>query len=122
MKVWGELANFWGGLSVLLMGSAYYFIPGSGPVIVFGPLVNWIVNALEGAVMTNDLSALGAGLHCIGIPKHSIMEYQTALKYDKFVVIAYGTPDDLAKAKSVLENAGAAQMVPIIRGDLRQRA
>lgn len=49
MKVWGELENFCGGLSGLLMGSAFYSIPGIGPVIVFGPLISWIVRALEGA-------------------------------------------------------------------------
>jgi hypothetical protein len=114
MKVWGELGNYWGGLSVVLMGSAFYFIPGIGPVIVFGPLVKWIVSALEGGVMTGELSALGAGLHGIGIAKHSIMQYETALKGDKFIVIAHGAPDDLAQAESVRENAGAAQLVAII--------
>lgn len=122
MKVWGEVRIFCGGLSGLLMGSAFYFIPGIGPVIVFGPLVSWIVRALEGAVMTGELSALGAGLHSIGKPKHSIMEYETALKYDKFIVIAHGTPDDMPKAKSVLESSGAAQIVPILRAEIRQLA
>jgi hypothetical protein len=50
----------------------------AGPVIVFGPLVSWIVRALEGAVMVGGLSALGAGLHSIGIPKNNILEYETA--------------------------------------------
>ena len=72
--------------------------------------------------MSGDRSALGAGLHSIGIPKHSIMEYETALKSDKFIIIADGTPDDLAKAKSVLESPGAAQIVAILRGELRRRA
>jgi len=81
-----------------------------GPVIVFGPLVSWIVRALEGAVMVRGLSALGAGLHSIGIPKYSIMEYEKALISDKFIVIAHGKPDDLAKAKSILETPCAAQI------------
>jgi hypothetical protein len=110
MKIWGKLGTFWGGLWNLLLGSAFYFIPGIGPVIVFGPLVSWIVRALEGAVMVGGgLSALGAGLHSIGIPKNSIMEYETALKSDKFLVIAHGTADEMAKAKSILETTRAAQ-------------
>jgi hypothetical protein len=48
MRVWDQLGDFWGGLSGLLLGSAFYSIPGIGPVIVFGPLVSWIVRALEG--------------------------------------------------------------------------
>jgi hypothetical protein len=57
--------------------------------------------------MVGGLSALGAGLHSIGIPKNNIMEYETALKSDKFLVIAHGRPDDIAKAKSVNARRGA---------------
>ena len=96
------------------MGSAFYFIAGIGPVIMFGPLVSWIVRALEGAVMAGEWRALGAGLQSIGIAKHSIMEYETARQYDKLMVIAQGTPDDMAKANSVLENPGVAQIAPIL--------
>lgn len=110
MKVWGKLGAFWGGLWGLLFGSAMFFIPGIGPLIVFGPLVGWIVGALEGAVVVGGLSALGAGLYSIGIPKNSIMQYETALKSDKFLVIAHGTADEVAKAKSILETTGAAQI------------
>ena len=103
MRVWDQLGDFWGGLSGLLLGSAFYVIPGIGPVIVFGPLVSWIVRALEGTVTVGGLSALGAGLNSIGIPKYSIMEYEKALVSDKFIVIAHGTRDAIAKAKSILE-------------------
>jgi len=110
MKFWGKLGAFWGGLWGLLFGSALFLIPGIGPIVVFGPLVSWIVGALEGAVMVGGLSALGAGLYSIGIPKDSIMEYEMALKVAKFLVIAHGTTDEMAKAKSVLETTGAAQV------------
>ena len=122
MKTWSELANSWGGLRSLLLGSGFYFIPAIGPVIVFGPLVSSIVRALEAAVIPDDFSALGAGLHSIGIPKHSIMEYETAVKFDKFIIIAHGTADDLANANDALESPGAAPIVPILRREIRRRA
>lgn len=53
---------------------------------------------------------MGAGSYSIGIPKDSIMQYETALKSDKFLVIAHGTSDEVAKAKSILETTGAAQI------------
>jgi len=102
MKVWGKLGAFWGGLWGLLFGSAFFFIPGIGPLIVFGPLVSWIIGALEGAVVAGGLGALAAALYSIGIPKDSVMQYEKALKSDKFLVIAHGTADDVAKAKGVL--------------------
>ena len=110
MKVWGKLGAFWGGFWGLLFGSALFFIPGIGPLIVFGPLVTWIVGALEGAVVIGGLSALAAALYSIGIPKDSLVKYETAIKSAKFLVIAHGTADEVAKAKSVLETAGAAQI------------
>jgi uncharacterized membrane protein len=110
MKVWGKLGAFWGGFWGLLFGSALFIIPGIGPLIVFGPLVGWIVGALEGAVVVGGLSALAAALFSIGIPKDSSILYETALKSDKFLVIAHGTADEVAKAKSILETAGAAQI------------
>jgi hypothetical protein len=110
MKVWDKLGAFWGGLWGLLFGSAFFFIPGIGPVIVFGPLASWIVRPQEGAVMVGGLSALGAGLYSIGIPKNNIMAYETALKSDKFLVIAHGTAEEIAKAESILETTRAAQV------------
>jgi hypothetical protein len=44
------------------------------------------------------------------MPHDSIVKYETALKSDKFLVIAHGTADEVAKAKSILETAGAAQI------------
>jgi hypothetical protein len=44
------------------------------------------------------------------MPKDSIVKYETALKSDKFLVIAHGTADEVAKAKSILETTGAAEI------------
>jgi uncharacterized membrane protein len=49
MKYWGSSGAFWGGFWGLLFGSAFFAIPGIGPVLVAGPVVAWIVGALEGA-------------------------------------------------------------------------
>lgn len=99
---WGKFGAFWGGIWGFLFGSALFFIPGIGPIVIGGPLVGWLVGALEGAVVVGGMSALGAALYGIGIPKDSIIDYETQIKADKFVVVAHGTPDDVAKAKTVL--------------------
>ena len=67
-----------------------------------GPLVAWIVGALESAVVVGGLSALGAGLLSMGIPKDSILKYETALKTDKFVVIAHGTAEEASRAREII--------------------
>ena len=109
MKHWGKMGAFWGGLWGLLFGAAFFAIPGIGPILVAGPLVSWIVGALEGAVVVGGLSALGAGLYSIGIPKDSIVKYETALKTDQFLVIAHGTAAEVAKAKDIIEATRPAQ-------------
>src|ERR1700679_4230034 len=91
MKYWGKIGAFWGGFWGLLFGSAFFAIPGIGPLLVAGPLVAWIVGALEGAVVVGGLSAIGAGLVSIGIPKDSVLQYELALKTDKFLLMVDGT-------------------------------
>ena len=103
MKYWGKLGAFWGGLWGMLFGAAFFAIPGIGPVLVAGPLVTWIVGALEGAVVVGGLGAIGAGLFSIGIPKDSVVKYETAIKSDKFLVLAHGTADEVAKAKDIMQ-------------------
>jgi len=110
MRYWGKLGAFWGGLWGFLFGSAFFWIPGIGPLMVAGPLVSWIVGALEGAALYGGLNALGAALYSIGIPKDSIITYETALKADKFLVIAHGTSDEARKAKDILEQSGPAAL------------
>ena len=102
MKSWGGLGAFWGGIWGLLFGSAFFLIPGVGPLVMAGPLVGWIVGGLEGAVIVGGLSALGAGLYGIGIPKDSILQYETALKSGKFVVIAHGDATETARAREII--------------------
>jgi hypothetical protein len=102
MKHWGKLGAFWGGIWGLLFGSAFFFIPGVGPLLVAGPLVGWIVGALEGAVVVGGLSAIGAGLYSLGIPKDSILQYETALKTGKYVLIVHGSMDETTHAKEIL--------------------
>ncbi|MFY9924860.1 MAG: general stress protein [Opitutaceae bacterium] len=102
MKAWGRNGAFWGGIWGLLFGSAFFAIPGLGPLLVAGPLVAWIVGALEGAVVVGGLSVIGAGLLSLGIPKDSILRYETALKNDKFVLVACGSAEDAVKAKEIL--------------------
>jgi hypothetical protein len=67
-----------------------------------GPVVGWLVGALEGAVVVGGLSALGAGLYGLGIPKDSVLQYETALKTDKFLLIAHGSADEINRAKEIL--------------------
>ena len=107
MKRWGSSGAFWGGFWGLLFGSAFFAIPGIGPVLAAGPIVAWIVGALEGAVVVGGLTMIGAGLYSIGIPKDSIVEYETAIKSDRFLILAHGTAEEVNRAEEIMRNARA---------------
>ena len=87
----------------MLFGSAFFAIPGLGAVLVAGPLVAWIVGALEGAVVFGGLSAIGAGLYGMGIPKDSVVQYELALKTDQFLLMVHGTHLEVVKAKAIID-------------------
>jgi hypothetical protein len=103
MMAWGKFGAFWGGLWGLLFGSAFFLIPGIGPVLMAGPLVAAIVSALEGAVVVGGLSALGASFVSIGIPKDSALAYETEISAGRFLLIVHGTQEEITRAKGLLE-------------------
>jgi len=107
MKYWGTLGAFWGGLWGLLFGAAVFWVPGLGPLVVGGPLVSWIVAALEGAAVVGGLSALGGGLYSIGVPKDSILKYEREIASDRYLLVAHGTSDEVRQAKNILDTTGA---------------
>jgi hypothetical protein len=106
MKAWGTIGAFWDWLWGIFLGSAFFVIPGLGPILVAGPLVGWIVGGLEGALVMTGLNAMGAALFGIGIPKDSILRYETAVKAGKFVLIIHGSPEEAHKAKEILGRTG----------------
>lgn len=109
MMYWGKLGAFWGGLWGMLFGSAFFFVPGIGPLLVAGPLVMWIVGALEGAAMMGGLSALGAALVSIGIPKNSVLQYEANVKAGKFLLVLHATSQEVERAKDRLDNTQAKE-------------
>ena len=106
VKFWGSKGAFWGGLWGVLFGSAFFFVPGIGPLVLAGPIVSMLVGGLEGAVAVGGLTALGSALYSIGIPRDSVLDYETALKSHKFLLIAHGTAHEVQQARETLKNAG----------------
>jgi Heat induced stress protein YflT len=102
VKFWGKKGAFWGGLAGILFSSAFLVIPIVGHIIVLGPLVTSIIGGLEGAAVAGSTSALFAALVGWGIPKDSVIQYENDVKAGKFLVLAQGTRDEVARAKDLL--------------------
>jgi hypothetical protein len=108
VSYWGKMGAFWASLhGWWRAGTAFFVIPGIGPTLVAGPLVASIVSALEGALMVEGMSVIGAALYSSGVPKDSASRMETALKSDKFLVFFHGTASEVRDAGRLLGTTGA---------------
>jgi hypothetical protein len=121
IKFWGSRGAFWGGFWGLFFGGMFLTIPIVGHVIVLGYLAVAAVSALEGAVVVGGLSALGAALYGIGIPKDSVIQYETDMAADRFLVMAHGTDEEVQRAKKVLD-AESPTRVDVVGGKVLETA
>jgi hypothetical protein len=114
IRFWGSRGAYWGGLWGLLLGGVMLTIPVIGPVMVLGPLAASVFAALagavEGAVLTGGLGALGAALFSIGIPHHSVLRYHDALKADSFLVVAHGPSAEVECVRTLLRLSDPTQI------------
>ena len=108
IKFWGSRGAFWGGFWGLFFGGLFLASPVTGPVVVLGFLATMIIAGIENAVVVGGVAALAAALYSIGVPKDSVVQYETDLKADHFLVTAHGTAGELARARTILESTGAS--------------
>jgi hypothetical protein len=110
VKFWGARGAFWGGLWGWFLGGLFLTIPVVGHVVVLGYLAAAAIAAVESAVVAGGVSALGAALYSIGIPKDSVIQYEAALKADGFLVMTRGTEEEIARAKAILGAANPSRL------------
>jgi hypothetical protein len=110
IKFWGSRGAFWGGFWGLFFGGLFMTIPVVGHVIVLGYFAATVVSAVESAALVGGLSALGAALYSIGIPKDSVIQYESAMKADSFLVMAHGSDAEVARAKKILGAANPSRL------------
>jgi hypothetical protein len=102
MKFWGSRGAFWGGMWGLFFGGLFLAVPIVGHVVVLGYLAAAALSAVEGAVVVGGMSVVGAAIASIGIPKDSVIQYETALKADDFLVMAHGGTAEVERARAIL--------------------
>lgn len=106
IKSWGATGAFWGGIWGLLLTPALFLVPGVGVVGLAGPIVAAVLSALEGAVLGGGVTAIGAALAELGVPKNDAVRYETALKANGFLLIVHGTTEEVGQARSLLSQLG----------------
>jgi hypothetical protein len=110
IKFWGTRGAFWGGLWGMFFGGLFLAIPVVGHVVVLGYLASMAIYGVGNAIVVGGLSALGAALYGIGVPKDSVIQYETAVKADSFLVMAHGPAEEVARAKAILGTLKPSQL------------
>jgi hypothetical protein len=108
----GAGAGAWlGGLFGLLMGAAFIWVPGFGPLMVAGPFAAALLSGIEGAVAGAAGGGLLGALVGWGVSKQHIVKYEDHIKSGKYLVIVHGGEDEIEEAKDILSDTSASELV-----------
>jgi hypothetical protein len=88
-----------GGLFGLLLGAPLLAIPGVGPVLLAGPLAVGMTGAIVGGFLG---SMSGWGVH-----SDRVEEYEELVRGGSVLVVAHGTPRQVAEAKRTFDHSDA---------------
>jgi hypothetical protein len=99
----GATTGAWiGGIFGVLIGAAFVWVPGVGPMIVAGSLAAVLAGGAEGAMLGAATGGILSGLASWGISKEHILKFENHVKAGKYLVIAHGSAEDVAKAHDLL--------------------
>jgi uncharacterized membrane protein len=112
VKYWGKQGAFWGSIFGILVAPAFFWIPGIGPILTGGIIGSVLMGTLEGAAVGaavgGGTTALAAALASLGVPKDSVVRYESEVKSSRFLLIAHGEPDEVERARSILAAQGSS--------------
>jgi hypothetical protein len=99
-----------GGIFGLLVGAAFLWVPGVGPLIVAGSLASAVLGGVEGAVAGAAVSGVLGWLASLGISKQHILKYEQHVRAGRYLVIAHGAAEEVKKAQGILGKTGPAEL------------
>ena len=97
---------WFGGLFGMLMGFGLFVLPVAGTLVVLGPLAGLIAGAIGGA----GLGALINTLVSMGMTREQALKYQSRLQAGEFLVSVIGTPDEVERARNMLQGTGEVDL------------
>ena len=121
VKAWGKHGVVWGVLWGMLAGATGLFVlPGIGPLLVAGPLVEALGGAIAGATVTGSamagaaaLTQLASALHRIGVPSSAIEQIHGAIESGQYVIILHCESNRANHCAMRLGAAGADSVILI---------
>jgi hypothetical protein len=107
IKGWGKMGALWGGLFGLVGGAfGMFVVPGIGPMMIAGPLIDTLVGAgVGGALMAGgaSLSELTVAIHRMGVPEERLQETQQFIESGHYVLLLIVRDDETEGWRQELE-------------------
>ena len=107
-----------GGLFGLLVGAAFVWVPGFGPLVVAGPLTAALLAGVEGAAAGAAGAGILGALFSPFVTKKHILKYQEHLNADRYLVVAHGTAAEAEKAREILNQSGPVEVDVYVAGEV----
>jgi hypothetical protein len=98
----GGSSAFWERMWGLLGDGGLFLVPGIGPVVLAGPFIHTLVATVENGPIVDGLTALGAAIYGLGIPRIRILHYKVLFMAGECAVLAFGSSELVRKAKTSL--------------------
>ncbi len=99
-----------GGLFGLLVGAAFIWVPGFGPLLVAGPLAAMLLGGIEGALAGAAGGGLMGALVGWGVSDKHILKYEEHVKGGKYLVIVHGGNDQVIQAREILNHTDVEEV------------
>jgi hypothetical protein len=118
MKGWGAMGAFWGALLGLISGAAGMFlIPGLGPLLAAGPVVEALAGAAAGAGIGGGtlagaaaISELTVAVHRMGVPEERLEAMRRHIEEGRYLLILIVETEQAARWREALERTGARDL------------
>ena len=104
LKCWGERSEFWNGLCRTTREWVLFSCPGTGSLLVVGPIAEWVVAVLNNSAIFVGMSVLGATLYSMGLARDRVQDCEEALRKGNYLLIVYGPAEEVKRAKKILKS------------------
>jgi len=129
MKAWARQGALWGALWGMLTGAAAMFVlPGVGPVLAAGPIVEALISVLGGGVVGAAVGSAAGGvamtgaaavthlavvMHRMGIPQEQLDHLHQAIEEGHYVLLLREASAQIQQWKTVLDWSGAREILEL---------
>jgi hypothetical protein len=98
-KQGSKFGALWGGILGLLLGFTVFFMPVSGPVLLFGPIAYALTTAVEGAIFGGFAGILVGW----GLQHEKAVRFERSVEEGEYLVMVSGDEDLVGQAYFLLQ-------------------